>query len=118
LLKRYFDAKGALAGFNFAAMTEAKIDPLFDAWKALPNTQHNAMFVEFCAIMDEAQWYFAQGTDPNAYSAFADQLSALTNHFERAMVRQYKLARDQQSRVLAQANPEYRPFSITAQLVA
>jgi hypothetical protein len=98
LLKRYFDAKGVLAGFNFAAMTEAKIDPLFDAWKVLPDTQRNAMDVEFrdifelgcekgfCAIRDEALWHFEQGTDPNAYSAFVDQLSALTNHFERAMV--------------------------------
>jgi hypothetical protein len=40
----------------------------------------------FCAISDEALWQFEQGTDPNAYSAFVDQLSALTNHFERAMV--------------------------------
>jgi hypothetical protein len=98
LLKRYFDAKGVLAGFNFAAMTEAKIDFLFDAWKVLPDTQRNAMDVEFrdifemgcekgfCAIRDEALWQFEQGTDPNAYSAFVDQLSALTNHFERAMV--------------------------------
>jgi hypothetical protein len=66
LLKRYFDAKGVLAGFNFAAMTEAKIDLLFDAWKVLPDTQRNAMDVEFrdifemgcekgfCAIRDEA----------------------------------------------------------------
>ena len=67
LLKRYLDAKGVLVGFNFAAMTEAKIDLLFDAWKVLPDTQRNAMDVEFreifelgCekgfrAIMDEAQ---------------------------------------------------------------
>ena len=90
LLKRYFDAKGVLAGFDFAAMTEAKIDPLCDVWKVLPDTQRNAMDVEFrdifelgcekgfCAIRDEAQWHFEQGTDPNAYSAFVDQLSALT----------------------------------------
>lgn len=31
LLQRYFDAKGVLAGFDYSAMTEAKIDPLFDA---------------------------------------------------------------------------------------
>jgi len=98
LLKRYFDAKGVLAGFNYGAMTEAKIDPLFDAWKVLPDAQRNAMDVEFrdifelgCekgfrAIMDEAQWHFEQGTDPNAYSVFVDQLAALTNHYERAMV--------------------------------
>jgi len=24
---------------NFFAMTEAKIDPLFDSWKVLPDTQ-------------------------------------------------------------------------------
>jgi len=98
LLKRYFDSKGVLAGFGYSAMTEAKIDPLFDAWKVLPDAQRNAMDVEFrdifelgCekgfrAIMDEALWHFEQGTDPNAYSTFVDQLAALTNHFERAMV--------------------------------
>lgn len=40
----------------------------------------------FRAILDEAQWHFDQGTDPNAYGVFVDQLSALTNHYERAMV--------------------------------
>lgn len=70
--------RGVLAGFNFAAMTEAKIDLLFDACKVLPEAQRNAMDVEFrdifemgcekgfCAIRDQAQWHFEQGTDPNA----------------------------------------------------
>ncbi len=97
LLNRYFDAQGVLAGFDYSAISEAKIDPLFDAWKLLPDSQRNAMDVEFrdifelgCekgfrAIMDEAQWHFDEGTDPLAHGVFVDKLSALTNHYERAM---------------------------------
>jgi hypothetical protein len=47
LPKRCFDAKSVLAGFDFAAMTEAKIDPLFDAWKVLPDC---ASLATICAI--------------------------------------------------------------------
>ncbi len=50
LLRRYFDAKGVLTGFNFFAMTEAKIDLLFDSWKVLPETQRNPIDVEFRVI--------------------------------------------------------------------
>jgi len=98
LLKRYFDAGGVLVGFDFAAMSETKIDTLFDAWLLLPDSQRNTMDAEFwdifemgCekgfhAIMDEALWHLAQDADPNASPVFVDKLSALTNHFERAMV--------------------------------
>ena len=47
-----FDTKGVLAGFNFASMNEAKIDPLFDAWMVLPNSQRNVVEVEFRGIFE------------------------------------------------------------------
>jgi hypothetical protein len=36
LLARYFEARGVLQEFDFAAMKETKIEPLFEAWMALP----------------------------------------------------------------------------------
>lgn len=102
LLKRYFDAHGVFADLDFAALSETKVDTLFTAWLALSDSQRNAMDAEFrdifemgCekgfrAIMDEAQWHLTQVADPSIvpdpYTVFVDQLAALTNHFERAMV--------------------------------
>ena len=37
----------------------------------------------FRAIIDEAAWHFAN--DPEAHTAFVEQLATLANHFERAM---------------------------------
>ncbi|MFZ4482057.1 MAG: hypothetical protein ACOYNZ_19440, partial [Rhodoferax sp.] len=102
LLNRYFDAQGVFADFDFATLSETKVDTLFTAWLALSDNQRNAMDAEFrdifelgCekgfrAILDEAQWHLTQDADPSVapdpYTVFVDHLSALTNHFERAMV--------------------------------
>jgi hypothetical protein len=42
LLARYFAARGVLAEMNFAALKEAKPEPLFAAWLELPEGQRNA----------------------------------------------------------------------------
>lgn len=96
LLARYFEARGALAGLDFAAMKETQTDGLFAAWLELPEGQRNAMDAElreihalscekgWCAIRDEAQWQFRQ--EPEAFTAFMETLSELDGFFERAMV--------------------------------
>jgi hypothetical protein len=96
LLARYFQARGLFDDFDFAAMNEMQPDVLFAAWLALPVGQRNAMDAEFqeifemgCekgfrAIIDEADWHLADG--PDARAEFVEKLSALSNHFERAIV--------------------------------
>jgi hypothetical protein len=46
LLARYFAARGVLAQVDFAALKEAKSQPLFAAWLELPEGQRNAMDAE------------------------------------------------------------------------
>jgi hypothetical protein len=101
LLARYFAGRGVFGELDFAAMSETRHKALFDAWLALPDAQRNTMDAEFrdifemscengfLAIVDEATWHREQDTDPNAAIVFAEKLSALSalaNHFERAMV--------------------------------
>jgi hypothetical protein len=43
LLARYFASRGVLQDFDFAAMKETKIEPLFEAWMALPGHHDRAM---------------------------------------------------------------------------
>jgi hypothetical protein len=50
LLARYFERRGVLAGLDFAAMKEARIDELFTAWLELPEGQRNAMDADFSEI--------------------------------------------------------------------
>lgn len=96
LLARYFAKQRVLQGFEFAAITETKIDPLFAAWLELPDSQRHSMDAELAeifalscekgwlAILDEARWQMR--ADPDALSTFVDALAALPNHCHRAMV--------------------------------
>ncbi len=91
LLARYFAARGALQGFDFAAITETKIDALFAAWLDLPEQQRHAMDAEFAdicamscekgwlAIIDETHWQMR--SDPAALTDFVEALAALPNHY-------------------------------------
>ena len=96
MLARYFAGRTVFGELDFATMSETRHDDFFAAWLALPDAQRNAMDAEFrdvfemscekgChAILDEAAWHLRD--DPAAYTAFVDNLAALANHYERAMV--------------------------------
>ena len=96
LLARYFQGRRLFDNIDFAAMKEGKPDELFAAWLSLPDDQRNEMDAEFkdifelsCekgfrAIIDEASWQIRE--DPNALASFVGMLSALSNHYERAMI--------------------------------
>ncbi len=96
LLARYFHGRGLFGDLDFSAMKEGNPDTLFGAWQALPDAQRNPMDAEFrdifamccekgvLAILDEARWQLR--ATPDAVDAFVEKLSALPNHFERAMV--------------------------------
>ena len=96
LLSRYFGARGLFADLDFSAMKETKPDELFGAWLYLPDSQRNAMDAEFrdifemcCekgfrAILDEAEWQLRE--TPEKFTELVEKLSALPNHYERAMV--------------------------------
>jgi hypothetical protein len=96
LLARYFNERGVLGDINLSAMKEGKPDELFKAWLALPDNQRNKMDAEFrdiyeisCekgfrAIIDEAEWQMQEA--PDDLKAFVEKLSALSNHYELAMI--------------------------------
>ena len=96
LLARYFNEQGLFGDIDFSAMKEGKPDELFKAWLALPDKQRNKMDAEFrdiyeisCekgfrAIIDEAEWQMQEA--PDDLKAFVEKLSALSNHYERAMI--------------------------------
>ena len=96
LLARYFERRGLFGNIDFATMKEGKPDELFTAWLTLPDSQRNEMDAEFrdifemsCekgfrAIIDEASWQIRE--DPDALTSFVEMLSALSNHYERAMI--------------------------------
>ena len=96
LLARYFEGKGLFAEIDFSAMKEGRPGELFKAWLKVPDAQRNPMDAEFqrifemsCekgfrAILDEAGWHFQE--PPGAMKGFVEKLSALQNHYERAMV--------------------------------
>ncbi len=96
LLARYFAGRGLFEDLDFAAMKETKPDALFEAWLELPEEQRKAMDAEFqeifelsCekgfrAIIDEAHWQMQ--ADPEGLTAFIETLSALPNHYHRAMI--------------------------------
>ena len=87
--------RGLLADLNIAEMKETKVSALFEAWLELPDDGRNLMESELCeihalsnakgfqAIIDEASWHM-QG-EQDAHDAFVDKLSALPNHYHRAM---------------------------------
>jgi hypothetical protein len=96
LLGRYFHARNLFNDLDFASMKETNPDGLFKAWIALPESQRHEMDAEFReilemsdekgfrAIIDEAEWHLGKDTDERRH--FVDNLGALSNHFERAMV--------------------------------
>ena len=96
LLARYFAARGVLAELDFAALKEARPEPLFAAWLELPEVERNAMDAElreihalssekgWCAIRDEAAWQLRE--TPEQYAQFVETLAAVDSHDERAMV--------------------------------
>ena len=95
LLARYFAGRGLFEELDFSAMKETKPDALFEAWLDLLEDQRKAMDAEFqeifelsCekgfrAIIDEARWQMQ--ADPEGLTAFIETLSALPNHYHRAM---------------------------------
>jgi hypothetical protein len=96
LLARYFHGRGLFAEIDFAIMKEGRPDELFSAWLALPDGQRSLMDAEFrdifemsCkkgfrAIIDEADWQLRE--TPDAFTSFIEMMSALPNHYERAMI--------------------------------
>lgn len=96
LLARYFQTHGLFAGLDFAGMKEGTPDALFEAWRDLPDIQRNPLEAElrqifdmswekgWLSILDEARWQFR--ADPEAFTSFSDQLSALSSHYARAMI--------------------------------
>jgi hypothetical protein len=95
LLERYFLGRALFADLNIAEMKATKIDALFTAWLELPGSDSNSMEAEFreihglsnergfLAIIDEAEWHLS--ADPASLNAFVKTLSALPNHYHRAM---------------------------------
>ena len=96
LLARFFQGRELFGDLDFVAMKEGKPDELFSAWLALSDGQRNIMDAEFrdifemsCekgfrAIIDEAHWHLRE--TPDVLTSFVEMLSALQNHYERAMV--------------------------------
>jgi len=96
LLARYFQGRELFGNIDFAAMKEGKPDELFAAWPVLPDNQRNQMDAEllnifemscakgFQAIIDEASWQMRE--TPDALKSFVEMPSALSNHYERAMI--------------------------------
>jgi len=96
LLARYFHGRGLFEGIDFSAMKEGKPEKLFLAWLDLPDKVRNTMDAEFrdifemCgekgfrAIIDEASWHMRE--TPDDLKSYVEMMSALPNHYERAMV--------------------------------
>ena len=96
LLARYFQGRGLFGDLDFGAMKEGKPDALFAAWLVLPDARRNEMDAElrdifalccekgFLAILDEARWQLRDA--PEEITPLVEKLSALPNHFERAMI--------------------------------
>lgn len=69
MLMKYFANHGALTEHDFSEITETKIEPIYQAWLSLPDTQRGEMERDFkeidtlaCeggvkAIIDEADWH-------------------------------------------------------------
>jgi hypothetical protein len=96
LLSRYFREQGLFTDLDFTIMKEGNPTELFTAWLSLPDARRNAMDAEFrdifdmsCekgfrAIIDEARWHLQANLD--ILTSFIEMLSALPNHYERAMI--------------------------------
>jgi hypothetical protein len=87
LLQRYFRDRGVLVEVDFRALGETKVDPIYEAWLALPEEARYAMEQDLQeidalsteagskAILDEAHWH---GED------LALQFAALDSFHEHA----------------------------------
>lgn len=96
MLGRYFEAQGVAHGLDVASLREAKPEPWLGVWEQMPAAQRPEMEADFrdifgmgsdkgaAAFYDELQWQMQ--AQPDAAQATVDQLAALANHFERAMV--------------------------------
>jgi hypothetical protein len=96
LLARFFADRKLFDELDFGAMKETKPDELFSVWLGLSEEFRNPMDAEFqdifelsCekgfrAIIDEACWQTQN--EPGALTEFIETLSALPNHYHRAMV--------------------------------
>jgi hypothetical protein len=96
LLARYFNEQGLFADIDFSKMKEGKPNALFEAWLALSTKERNKMDAAFrdiyemscekgfLAIINEAEWQMQE--NPDDLKAFVEKLSALSNHYERAMI--------------------------------
>jgi hypothetical protein len=96
LLARYFLSRGLFADVDFHAMNEGDPEALFSGWLDLSDPIRNEIDAElrdiftmccekgFLAILDEARWQLRRS--PESIPPLLDELSALPNHFERAMV--------------------------------
>lgn len=94
LLARYFAARDVLQDFDLKAIKETKIEPLFEAWMALPEAQRASMDTELRevsemssdkgtkAIIDEAEFHLSED---GAHAAFVAKLMTLPGHHERAI---------------------------------
>jgi len=95
LLARYFQKRDLFNELDFSTMKETKPDELFFAWLELPEEQRNNMdatFREifdmscpkgFLAIIDEVSWQLRE--TPDDITLHIETLSALPNHYHRAM---------------------------------
>ena len=87
LLAQYFKEKQVLAEINFEDLTETKIEPIYDAWLAMPEKERSDMEKDFReidfmategatkAIIDEADWHGEE---------MGPVLSKLKSHHDRA----------------------------------
>ena len=95
LLARFFNEHALFADLDFKTMKETRPDMLFDAWLALDEKQRNPIDAQFRKIFEvsspkgfkviigEARWQLR--TTPKQITPFVDSLSALPNHYHRAM---------------------------------
>lgn len=94
LLARYFASRSVLQDFDFSAMRETRIEPLFEAWMAIPEAQRARIEVDLReigdmsnekgvkAIIDEALFHM---DEEGEHPAFVALLMGLPGHHDRAM---------------------------------
>ena len=95
LLASYFQSRGLLSELDFTALSETKPDKLFAAWLELPEVERKPIDADFqdifelscekgfLAIIDEARWQMRGA--PDQLAEVVEMLSALPDHYQRAM---------------------------------
>lgn len=80
MLRRYFDVRGLLPDLDWELLTETRIEPLYQAWLALPAERRDESLVDFreidllgdeggkTAVLDEAQFHPGRQTVLRAFS--------------------------------------------------